>query len=138
MRKRLNLSYLVFIFLFGLLINLTIPFLNPAQAADDGTYGLNTTAASVNAFSGAASQGDAYYNTFFQSKIGQIVGLVLSFIGVAFLILMIYAGITWMTAQGNDQTISKAKDLIVSSIIGLIIVLAAYAITSFIGAQILQ
>ena len=79
-----------------------------------------------------------FYNTFFQSKIGQIIGLVLSFIGVVFLVLMIYAGITWMTAQGNDQTISKAKDLIVSSIIGLIIVLAAYAITSFIGAQILQ
>lgn len=138
MRKRLNLSYLLFIFLFGLLINLTIPFLNSAQAADDGSYGLNTTAASVNAFSSAANQPDAYYETFFQSKIGQIIGLVLSFIGVAFLILMIYAGITWMTAQGNDQTISKAKDLIVSSIIGLIIVLAAYAITSFIGAQILQ
>jgi len=40
-----------------------------------------------------------------------------------------------MTAQGNEQQVTKAKDLITNSIIGLIIVLAAYAITAFISLK---
>ncbi len=65
--------------------------------------------------------------------IGTVVGAALSFIGILFFVLIIYGGITWMTAAGNETQISKAKNLIISAIIGLIIVLAAYAITSFIG-----
>jgi hypothetical protein len=51
---------------------------------------------------------------------------------------MIYAGILWMTAQGNEQQVSKAKNLLINATIGLIITLAAYAITSFIGTEILS
>jgi hypothetical protein len=51
---------------------------------------------------------------------------------------MIYAGILWMTAEGNDQQVAKAKSLLINSIIGIIIVFAAYAITSFIGAEIIN
>lgn len=64
---------------------------------------------------------------------GSLIGAVLSFVGVIFLILMIYAGILWMTAGGNQEQVSKAKNLITSSIIGLIIVFGAYAITSYLG-----
>ncbi len=60
-------------------------------------------------------------------------GLALSFVGLAFFVLMIYAGFLWMFARGNDQDVQKAKDLIQAAVIGLIIVLAAYAITMFIG-----
>ncbi len=65
--------------------------------------------------------------------IGTLIGVVLSFVGVLFLVLMVYGGILWMTARGNEQQVEKAKDLIIASIIGLIIVMGAYAITSFIG-----
>lgn len=67
--------------------------------------------------------------------IGKIVGAGLAFVGVLFFILMIYGGILWMTAQGNDQQVEKAKGLITAAIIGLIIVLSAYAITAYIGTQ---
>lgn len=67
--------------------------------------------------------------------IGKVVGSGLSFIGVLFLLLMIYAGILWMTARGNEQQVAKAQDLIVAAVIGLVIVLSAYAITSYIGNQ---
>ncbi|MBU0898153.1 MAG: hypothetical protein ABIJ83_02220 [Patescibacteria group bacterium] len=65
--------------------------------------------------------------------IGKMIGGVLSFLGVIFLILTIYGGFTWMLARGNEQKSEKAKKIIADSIIGLIIVLAAYAITVFIG-----
>ncbi len=67
------------------------------------------------------------------TMIGRIVGALLSFVGVLFLILMIYGGIMWMTARGNEQQVEKARSLIVAAIIGIIITLAAYAITMFVG-----
>lgn len=74
-------------------------------------------------------------NNFLSSRIGVIIGSVLSFIGVIFMLLIIYGGILWMTAMGKENQVEKAKNIIIESIIGLIIILAAYAITSFIGNQ---
>ena len=64
--------------------------------------------------------------------IGAGVGAALSLIGVIFLILMIYAGYNWMTAQGEEEKVEKAKDTLTRAIIGLIIVVGAYAIWNFI------
>lgn len=75
--------------------------------------------------------------TSLPEAIGQILGVVLSFIGVAFLLLMIYGGFTWMLARGNEQDVAKAKDLIQAAIIGLVIVFMAYAITAFVGSSLL-
>ena len=65
--------------------------------------------------------------------IGKIIGAALAFLGVAFFVLMIYGGYTWMFAMGNEQTATKAKDIIIAAVIGLVIVLMAYAITSYLG-----
>jgi lysylphosphatidylglycerol synthetase-like protein (DUF2156 family) len=68
-------------------------------------------------------------------KSGQIIGSLLSLVGVVFLILMIYGGITWMTAAGNEKQVEKAKHIIVYAIVGLIIILSAYTITAFLGGS---
>lgn len=99
-------------------------------AQDD--YGLNATAGQVNAFKEQVDKG-TFGDNFIQTRAGQIISFVLSFVGVLFLGLIIYAGLLWMTAQGNEQKVEKAKDLLVNSVIGLIIVFAAYAITAFVG-----
>jgi hypothetical protein len=65
--------------------------------------------------------------------IGKVLGAGLSLIGIVFLILMIYAGFRWMIARGNEADVEKAKKLIEAAIAGLVIVIAAYAITAFIG-----
>lgn len=67
--------------------------------------------------------------------IGQIISIILSLLGVIFLILIIYGGVSWMTAGGNEEKVGKAKELITEALIGLIIVLAAYAITYFVLKQ---
>jgi hypothetical protein len=69
--------------------------------------------------------------------IGKIIQIVLSFVGVIFFILIIYAGFLWMTAGGNEEQVTKAKKLITSAAVGLIIVISAYAITYFILSQLL-
>jgi len=65
------------------------------------------------------------------------IEILLGFVGVIFLILMVYAGFMWMLARGNEQAIEKAKHLIESAIIGLVIVLAAYGITVFVMERLL-
>lgn len=117
----------VFLLVFSIFMGLSS---TPTVLADSTLDGLNSTAGKVTAFAGQVGTQDT---NFIQTKAGQIIGTVLSFVGVLFLILMIYSGIMWMTAQGNDQQVSKAKDLLINSIIGLIIIFAAYAITNFIG-----
>lgn len=61
--------------------------------------------------------------------VGTIIAGLLSLLGVVFLVLMVYAGYLWMTAQGDPKKADKAKDIIKNSVIGLVLVLAAYGIT---------
>lgn len=68
--------------------------------------------------------------------IATVISVILSFLGVIFLILMVYGGYIWMMAAGNDEKVTKAKDLIKAAIIGLLIVVGAYAITIFVMARI--
>ena len=62
-------------------------------------------------------------------RVGTVINVLLGLMGIAFTFLTIYGGYLWMLARGNDQQVEKAKNLITAAIIGLIIVLAAYAIT---------
>ena len=67
-----------------------------------------------------------------ESMISLIVTTILSFLGVIFLVLAIYGGFIWMMARGNEQEVEKAKQIIQNSVIGLIIVVAAYAVSWYI------
>jgi hypothetical protein len=64
--------------------------------------------------------------------IGRGIQFVISFLGILFLGFMIYAGILWMTASGDEKKVEKAREMIVESIIGLVIVSLAYALVYFI------
>lgn len=68
-------------------------------------------------------------------KIGNVIEVVLAFVGVLFLILMIYGGYIWMMARGNEQETEKAKKIIQNALIGIVVVLAAYAITTYIALE---
>lgn len=65
------------------------------------------------------------------SLVGIIIYAILGLVGVVFLALMIYSGFRWMIAQGNEERINKAKDGLISALVGLIITLGAYAISYF-------
>lgn len=67
--------------------------------------------------------------------IGNILGTVLGFTGTIFFILVVWSGILWMTAGGSQENIKKAQDILKAAVVGLIIVLSAYAITRFVGSS---
>ncbi len=64
--------------------------------------------------------------------LGDVIGNALSLVSVLFFALMLYAGIKWMLARGDSGQAEQALDTIVAAIIGLIVVLASYAITNFV------
>jgi len=66
---------------------------------------------------------------------GQIIYTALQLVGIIFLALMVYAGYLWMTAQGEESQIEKAKKIVTSAIIGLILTLSAYAITALVTSR---
>lgn len=95
-----------------------------AQLSSGTDTGLNTAA------------GEAGFDTGEQS-IGAFVGEriiapLFGLVGVIFLLLIIYGGILWMTGGGNPDTVKKAKSILVNSILGLLVILLAYAATQFI------
>lgn len=69
--------------------------------------------------------------------IGRIIQIFLGFLGVIALGLIVYGGFLWMTAAGNEEQIDRAKRTLVSAIIGLLIILSAFAIATFILNQLL-
>lgn len=124
-----NKKILFFILFIGFLFVNIIPSL----AAYDFKY--DSGLAQTGSNDGAGYESTGLWSKSMPEIIGNIIKTVLSFLGVLFLVLMIYGGYTWMTARGNEQEIEKAKGLIKNAVIGLIIVLAAYAITAFIYWQ---
>ena len=64
--------------------------------------------------------------------IGTGIKVILSILGVVLVLMIIYAGWTWMTAQDEKAKIQKAKDMLKNAVIGLLIIFAAYAIATFV------
>jgi len=60
------------------------------------------------------------------------VTLILSIVGVLFLILVIYGGITWMTAGGNEEKVKKATNILTKSVIGIFTIILAFIFTNYV------
>lgn len=70
--------------------------------------------------------------------VGNIIYAALSLTGVIFVILVIYGGFIWMQARGNQEDVAKAKKIIESAIIGIVLIGLAFAITSFVISRITE
>lgn len=116
LRKYTNNIKGVFL-LFFIVGFLVLPFLSLAVTG----VGLDETA-------GEAS----LENTDIAVFVGGVIRAVLALLGVIVLIFMVYGGYLWMASGGNEQMVKKSKDILFNTIIGLIIVIAAFAITNFV------
>jgi len=64
-----------------------------------------------------------------ETIVGTVISTVLGFLGVIFIALIVYGGILWMTAGGNDEKVGKAKNIIRNAAIGLVVVLISYSLS---------
>ena len=63
---------------------------------------------------------------------GSVIRVLLGFLGIIAVLIILYAGFLWMTAAGNDDKVSTAKSMMSAGVIGLVIILAAFGIASFV------
>ena len=66
-----------------------------------------------------------------KNVIVNVIQVVLSFLAIVAVIIVLIGGFLWMTAGGNDEKVTQGRKYIVNGAIGLLIVLAAFAITNF-------
>jgi hypothetical protein len=64
--------------------------------------------------------------------VGSIINVALGFLGVIAVAIILMGGFKWMTAGGNEEKVSEAKKLLGAGVIGLAIVLSAWAVSTFI------
>lgn len=67
----------------------------------------------------------------------RIINVALGFLGIIAVVIVLVGGFKYMISGGNEEKTQEAKNLIVAGIIGLAIILSAWAITSFVIGQLL-
>jgi len=71
------------------------------------------------------------------TMVGNVIRIILGISGTAALIIVVMGGVKWMTSGGAEAKITSARKLMVSGAVGIVIIAAAYAITSFVMNQML-
>lgn len=73
-----------------------------------------------------------------QVTIANIIRVAMGLIGIVMVVIILYGGFLWMTAGGNEDKVGEAKKWIYSGVMGLIIILTAYAIANFVISSLVQ
>ncbi|MDP2736833.1 MAG: pilin [bacterium] len=64
--------------------------------------------------------------------LGKIISSVLGVVGSLALVMFIYGGITWMLSAGNQEQVTKGKNILIWAALGIIIIFTSYALVKFV------
>jgi len=70
-------------------------------------------------------------NPSIPTLLGSIINSVLGVIGSLALVMFIYGGAIWMLSGGNQERVTKGKQIIIWAALGIIIIFSAYALAKF-------
>lgn len=105
---------------FGVLAVCVFTALHPALAQSAATQlAASATAAGVS-------------DTSLPIIIARVIRVFLGTLGIIFTVVILYAGWIYMTAQGDDTKLKQSKNMIKNGVIGMVICLSAFTITTFI------
>lgn len=75
-------------------------------------------------------------------SLGQYVKMMyqyaISLVGIIAVVLIMFGGLQWISAAGNESKIGEAKEIIVSAVSGLVIALLSYTILVFINPRLVD
>jgi hypothetical protein len=128
MRKKIISLFIISLFLMPFL---TLPV--EAGTPNPDPFGLNY----VNGTAGVGN-GIALGQKDPREMVAQIINVVLTLLGIIAVLIVLLGGFKWMTAGGNEDKVSEAKKLLGAGIIGLVIILAAWGITSFVLTELMN
>ncbi len=122
--KRWN--HLIFSFLFGAIITalvISVPEVTYAEQNSPDSFGLQTVGQEIS----VPSQ-----TTDIRFVIVRIINIFLGFLGIIAVSIVLYGGYLYMTSRGDEEQVAGAKKLLINGAIGLVIIMSAFAITSFV------
>lgn len=79
--------------------------------------------------------GSTLGNEDLRTTVGRLINVALSLLGVVAVVIILAGGFKWMTAGGEEEKVGEARKMIFSGIIGLAIILSAWAIALFVLNQ---
>lgn len=122
-----------------LIAALTIPFSVLAQSPTAATQP-DTINSVLNQAAGSNGAGydTSVDETGLSRVVGTIVKTVISLIGIIFVSFTVYGGFLYLTSAGNEEKIEKAKSIIKNGIIGIIIIICAAAIYTFVANMLIS
>ena len=71
-------------------------------------------------------------NKDIRETIASIINVALGLLGIVAVVIILLGGFKWMTAGGDQGKVDEARKLITAGIVGLAIILSAYAIANFV------
>ncbi len=95
-----------------------LPFAATAQGADQ--FGI-----SYGTYTGLTQ-------TDIRITIANIIRTAMGLLGIVAVLIVLYGGFKWMTAAGNEDAVGEAKKILIAGVIGLIIIVSAYAVATFV------
>ncbi len=119
--------------MFGAIVISVAVFASVVQAyppTDQLGYFAASGAAQIQ--SGAGSVSSGLGNTDLTVTILQIVKVLMFVVGIVAVVVIIYAGLQYILATGDQAKITKAKDTIIYAVVGLVVAILAYAIVNFV------
>lgn len=126
-----SLALTIWCLVLGLMVHFS-PVLQTKQVRAEtlleqvGSGGLNAVGSDAYGTTDGAAPKDI------RVMIASVIYVALGFLGIVFVVLLVWAGFTWMTAGGEEAKIGEAKKRITAGVIGLVIVLAAWGTTWFV------
>jgi hypothetical protein len=66
------------------------------------------------------------------SALANILTTVYTWAGIIAILVIIIAGIMYSVSQGEQAKITRAKDMIVGAVVGLVVIIMAFVITQFV------
>ncbi len=146
MQKILSTIVLGVMLVAGLGVIMSPVHVSAATCAPGVAVGTNGCTAAVEAYgdvsavtlglSYAADTGLASRDV--RSTIASIIRAAMGLLGIVAVVIILIGGFTWMTAGGNEEKVGEAKKWIFSGVIGLAIILSAYALASFVINQLVN
>ena len=111
----------------GLAVSIAIPAVTFAQNLNANDLGVGAIQGEIKLGSGDVRQTAA-----------RIINVALGFLGIIAVVIVLLGGFKYMISGGNEEKTHEAKQLIVAGMIGLAIILSAWAITAFVIGRLLS
>ena len=107
-----------------------------AQTVSAVTCPAGTPGASRGEVSNLAECSLSDTNDTFMTTLAKIINVILAVLGIVAVIMIIMGGVTYVTSNGDAAKLTKAKNTIIYSVIGLVVALLAFAIVNFVLANV--